>query len=85
MLKDAAKAERGSQSRGTKGVDMVFSSRVIEVVDVTTDNVAVDMSYKLELEGIPKPQARPRLGKCGLLAMISSLFCRSSYPLTIGC
>ena len=45
---------------------MNFSSKVIEVVDITTDkSVAVNVSYKLELEGVPKPQARPRLGKYG--------------------
>ena len=45
----------------------MFSSKAIEVVDITDDrSVAVNVSYKLELEGIPKPQAWPRLGRNGL-------------------
>lgn len=43
----------------------MFSSKAIEVVDTTGDSVAVNVSYRLELEGVPNSQARPRLGKYG--------------------
>ena len=43
-----------------------IDSKAIEVVDITDEkSVAVNVSYKLELKGIPKPQARPRLGRNG--------------------
>ena len=32
-----------------------------------TKSVAVNVGYKLELKGVPKPQARPRLGRNGFL------------------
>lgn len=43
----------------------MFSSKSVEVVDITDDNgdATVSMTFKMELEGIPKPKARPRLGK----------------------
>ena len=45
---------------------MSFSSKVIEVVNITNgSDVVVEMSYNLILEGTPKPQARPRLGRNG--------------------
>ena len=45
---------------------MSFSSKAIEVVDITNGgDVVVEMSYNLTLEGTPKPQARPRLGRNG--------------------
>ena len=45
---------------------MSFSSKAIEVVNITNgSDVVVEMSYNLTLEGIPKPQARPRLGGNG--------------------
>ena len=42
-----------------------MSSKTTEVVDITNEFVVVDVIYNLTLEGVPKPQARPRLGKCG--------------------
>ena len=45
---------------------MSFSSKAIEVVNITNgSDVAVEMSHNLTLEGTPKPQARPRLGRNG--------------------
>ena len=45
---------------------MSFLSKVIEVVNITNgSDVVVEMSYNLTLEGTPKPQARPRLGRNG--------------------
>ena len=45
---------------------MSFSSKAIEVVDITNGgDVVVEMNYNLTLEGTPKPQARPRLGRNG--------------------
>ena len=45
---------------------MSFSSKTTEVVDITGDeDVVVNVSYKMELEGVPKSQARPRLGRNG--------------------
>ena len=38
----------------------MFSSKAVEVVDLTGDD-----GFRLELEGIPSSQARPRLGKYG--------------------
>ena len=38
-------------------------SKVIEVVDV--DNGVTGVSCKLDMEGVPKSQARPRLGRWG--------------------
>ena len=36
---------------------MNFSSKAIEVVDIATNkSVTVNVSYKLELEGVPKPR-----------------------------
>ena len=48
-------------------IDM-FSSKAVEVVDITNDrSITVNMTSgcKLELEGIPKSQARPRRDKGG--------------------
>ena len=46
--------------------NMSFSSKAIEVVNITNGgDVVVEMSYNLTLEGTPKPQARPRLGRNG--------------------
>ena len=45
---------------------MSFLSKAIEVVNITNgSDVVVEMSYNLTLEGTPKPQARPRLGRNG--------------------
>ena len=45
---------------------MSFSSKAVEVVDIANgSDVVVEMSYNLTLEGTPKPQARPRLGRNG--------------------
>ena len=46
--------------------NMSFSSKAIEVVNITNgSDVVVKVSYNLILEGTPKPQARPRLGRNG--------------------
>lgn len=37
---------------------------MVEVVDITDDS-EVRTSFKLELEGVPNAQARPRIGKYG--------------------
>ena len=44
-----------------------MKSSTTEVVDITDDKeIVVHVSnYKLELEGVPQAQARPRLGKYG--------------------
>lgn len=42
----------------------MFSS-VTEVADVTDDDVVANTSHKLELDGAPNAQERPRIGKCG--------------------
>jgi len=36
---------------------------MVEVVDITGDTMTV--GYRLELEGVPNAQARPRIGKYG--------------------
>ena len=42
------------------------SSSVVEVVDITNDNVTtVKNVVRMELKGVPTPQARPRLGRGG--------------------
>ena len=42
-----------------------MGSKTVEVVDIIGDDNVVDVSYKLELEGDPKSQARPRRGRNG--------------------
>lgn len=49
----------------TQNANMVSSSKVIEVVDVTDESVVANVSYRLEQDGVPKTQARPRLGRGG--------------------
>ena len=49
----------------------MFSSEAIEVVGITSGDVVVNMSYKLELEDVLKPQARPRLGRNGFFPLQS--------------
>ena len=45
---------------------MSFSLKAIEVVNITNgSDIAVEMSCNLTLEGTPKPQAHPRLGRNG--------------------
>ena len=44
---------------------MLFSSKVVEMVDLTGQVPNISKSYRLEIDGVPKPQARPRLGRYG--------------------
>ncbi|KAL7573106.1 hypothetical protein ACA910_018787 [Epithemia clementina (nom. ined.)] len=43
----------------------MFSSKAVEVVDITNNDVTVGIGYKMESEGVPKAQTRPRLGRNG--------------------
>lgn len=56
----------------TKKANMSSPSKVVEVVDVTYDDngsMVVSASFRMELQGVPQAQVRPRCGNGGFFTI----------------